>query len=231
MNKKGGWGGWGPLIALGIIILMLVLFDSVLKDEFDLIPSKEAFVEGYGNAIGFEYAFSSSGEPELLYRPLKYIFGSIPQKLIDITGRGTVTTTPDNPVSAGLVIIALWIIMFLIFGDIMNIFGPFSKAVNWAVAFLFVIIGANIKFISYVAVYFLIIFSAFGGFAILLSLFVPIVIFILFHFGGLSIREWVVKRRMQDVAARAAAGGTKVAGAIEGLDKVADALKKIKGSF
>ena len=220
MNKKGANVAF-PIVIVLVIIFLMIIVDVALGEEFNLIPRGVDFANHYGNARGFEEAFSSPA-----FKPLNYLFGYIPQILIDITGGGS-GTTPDNLVSAGLVIIALWTIIFLIFADIMNVFGPFSKYVNWAVAVLFAIIGANIKLVSYVAVYFLVIFSTFGSFAILLSLFMPILIFILFHFGGQTIRTWVILRRAQDRAIRAVAGGKEAAGAIEGLGEIGKGLEKI----
>ncbi len=226
MNKKGAWSGWGPSIAFAIILVALIFIFAY--NDIDIFPSSGEFTKGYGSAEGFDTAFGSPA-----FKPLNYIFGYIPQILVDITGgKGIGTegpTTEEASISAGLVIIALWTIMFLIFADIMNIFGPFSKPVNWAVAVLFAIIGANIKIVSYIAVYFLVIFSTFGSFAIMLSLFMPIILFVLFHFGGQKIRHWVIMRRAQDTALRAVAGSQKASGAIEGLGKIADSLKKISG--
>lgn len=211
MNKKGA-NTFVPLLVIGLIIFLMFALDYALED-FSFIPETTDLIN-FGNQVqGFESVFGND-----IFTPLNYVFGKVPDILSETTGEAK---------SAGLVIIALWTIMFLIFADIMNIFGPFSKPVNWAVAVLFAIIGANIKLISYVSVYFLVIFSTFGSFAILLSLFVPIILFILFHFGGMEIRKWVVNRRAQDAAIRAVAGGKEVAGVVEGLGEIGKGLEKV----
>ena len=220
-NRRGGkssmgnmWWFFGILVA--IIVIILIYAKS--SDTFSVWPY-EAFHQNLQSGfIGFENSavFGNSA-----FKFLNYIFGSIPNYLINTLGEG-------SEISSAIVIVAIWVMFFLIFADIMRVFSPFRAEISWIVAGLLAIICANLRFISVISVYMLTIMAAFGSLAVLFALGSVFVFFLLFHFGSENVRTWLMMRRAQDHAMRIAAGGEGIAGTIEGLEKIGESLKKAK---
>ncbi|MDO8508692.1 MAG: hypothetical protein Q7S27_03335 [Nanoarchaeota archaeon] len=219
MNKRGAVGksdykSWlGPVVIIIVIIVFMFIIDYASGDKFSVFPG-DKFSQNIGKEdVSYEIAFGKG------FGWLDYIVGKVPQYVIDVTG--------NNPQSSGIVIIALWIVFFLIFADIFYMFGNFSGYVRWPVAGLLALIFANVKVISNVTVYFLTVFALFGSLSAIFSIGFVFVMFILFHFGGSGVRTWIAMRRAGDKAMRAVAGGEEVAGTLEGLKKVGEELEKI----
>ena len=63
--------------------------------------------------------------------------------------------------------------------------------------------------------------AIFGTGAVLISILWVFAFFILFHFGSSTVREWAIKRRAEDAAIRAVAGGKKAASGIQVLKDIA----------
>jgi hypothetical protein len=211
MNKRGA--EWGLIFLIGIIGLVLVA--AFFSDNFDFFPDKENFNLP---AKGFEEIITVKGQPVNSLSVLNYIFGKVPGYLIQIVD--------NNRISAAIIIFALWVIFFLIFADIMKLYGGFSSTVNWVVAALLAVVGANLKIISVVMVYFLTILSVFGAFAVILAIAAIFGIFVLFHFGSQSLRRKLLIRRAQDAGMRALAGGEKAAAGIAVAKKMAEEAAK-----
>ncbi len=210
LGKGGANIGWGLPIILIITVLLFVVAAS--SDDFDLFPSPDNFKKP---GVSFSEVLTT-GRVALPAFPglflLDFIFGKIPGHLLD---------TVENAMSAAIIVIALWFILFLIFADMLRLFGNFSSAINWLVAGLLVLIGANLSILSSVVVYFLSVFAVFGSLAIVFSLGAIIVIFIMFHFGSSYMRRWIIERRAEDAAIKAVAGAKEAAAGIQILRDLA----------
>lgn len=218
MNRRGKWGSaWW----IFIIIIILVSVFAALSDDFDIF-SKDVFTANYDKGlVGYEdsdvFGEKLSEGQRRPFTILNFIFGKVPQHLIETTNSG---------VGAGIVMLAIWLMFFLIFADILKLFSTFSPTVNWIIAGLFVIIISNLNFIPYISIYFLTIMAVFGAFSVLFAVGSIFVLFVFFHFGGMDIRNWILQRRAQDAALRSVAGGKIVASGATVLADVAAAAKK-----
>lgn len=196
MNRRGA--EWGPIILGGILILGLVLF-SIFYDGFTLTPDSLL----NQNTYSFNYAFGgTNGNLEWL----DYVFGVIPANLAD---------TVNNEISAGIVIIAMWLIFLLVFVDIFRMFSFFSQPVNVLTAVLLTVISANIHGISFLTSYFLAVFAILGSFSIIAGIGFALVLGFLFHFGGQGIRDWIQNRRLGDETYKATIGAARAAAGVE----------------
>ncbi len=214
VNRKGKvhYTFW---IALVFIVGILIFVDIALGDTFDLWPGTALGDNLNSGGIGFEDA-QVFGNPSFKF--FNYIFGQIPQFLIDDL---------ENATSAAIIVVAIWALFFLAFSDIFRMFGGiFSPAVGWISAGLVAVIAANLKFVSVIAIYMLTVMAAFGSLAVLVVLASTFGLFLMFHFGLSDIREMLIMRRAEESALKAAAGGEIMASGAGVLAKLAKKAKE-----
>jgi len=102
-----------------------------------------------------------------------FIIGEVPQFLIDWT----------NPISASIIIIALFFILVFTFSDILSAFGSFSSEyISWSIGIALAVIAANLKAIMWIAVVGFSIASGLGVLAVVVGVGAPFVIFLVLHF-------------------------------------------------
>jgi len=216
-----------PWVALIILVILTIIFS--VNGTINLWPEDVGWRESY--SFGQIIRTGDTQGPISDFYILDYFFGPVPKILVDMTGTDprpvppTPEVDPPQPTqgySAVIIVIAMWIAFFLIFVDIMYMFGGFNNYVNWVVGLCLTIVGANLKVISFLFGYFLGVLSVFGALGIFLAIAYVFILFIAFHFGGTAFRKWFILRRAQDHAIRAAAGGKKVASAVEVLREIAD---------
>jgi len=129
--------------------------------------------------------------------------------------------------SAAIIIIGIWLLLLLAFGDILTLFSMFSKPIAWVIAVVLAIIAANLKAVMFMAVILLAVSAFLGAFAVVGGIGTAFVMFILFHWGTSKFRRRLMVRRAEDVAMRAVAGGAKVKGVIKGLGKIGEGLEEV----
>ncbi len=130
---------------------------------------------------------------------LDFVYGQIPSFLIEWT----------NETSALIIIIGIWVLLFLSFGDILSLFGTFSPAISWIIGGVLAIIAANFKILSFISVVGLVLASGLGTIAVFVNIIAIFIIFILFNYGKQEVREWVWKRKVAELKLRAAMGSAK----------------------
>ncbi len=194
INKRGKSANAGVWIVgiIGAILLIYFLITissgSIEISTADKDFSKKSFGEiNFGGSVGTISSLSF----------FDYIFGGVPKYL---------TQWVSNDVSALIVSLGVWALLLLAFSDIIFLFGTFGKGTSWLISVILTIIAANLNVITAVAVYALAITAFLGTYAIVASIFLIFVMFILFHFGSSQLRSWVLKRRWQDLKLKAAAG-------------------------
>tara|TARA_Y100000310_G_C20331393_1_gene645419 strand:- start:53 stop:709 length:657 start_codon:yes stop_codon:yes gene_type:complete len=145
---------------------------------------------------------------------LSYIIGEVPQAIVDATSNyGSVT-----------VIVLVFFMLLLMFGDILSSFGTFgNKYIAWVIATMLTIVAANFKLVMiYAAVGFGLV-STLGIFAAVLSIFVPFVISIMVHLLFLgNVKRWAKDKQARlkqgeniDAFDRGFMGTTKVGKTLE----------------
>jgi len=148
---------------------------------------------------------------------LKYIFGQVPT----VNGVGTL-----SPI---IITLAIWLLVFVTFSDIIATFSSFSTGVSWIVGFCLATIAANLawttKLLAIISGTFIFVSTA----ALFIGLFASFVAFAFVNWGLMDFRVWLKNRRILMKAdedyAKAAAGGKKISGGLEGFAEVTKALK------
>lgn len=138
-----------------------------------------------------------------------------------------ISSSAINEVSAGIITLSVWLLLFITFSDIIASFSTFSKWVSWGIGFLVAVIAANLGFIVAITTWFIGLFAFLGTLSVVVGLTIAFVAFIAINIGVGKFAEWALKRRATMSAHQAAAGGKKVAGAIEGLGDIGKSLQKL----
>ncbi len=155
MRNSGSMVGIIVLAVIGIIIFALVYDSNSTADPRSATPVK------FGEAIG---------QPELNW--VSYIIGGVPDFLIDWT----------NPISASIIVITLFVMLFVVFSDILGMFGTFSsQSINYLIGFALALIAANLKLIMFIAVWSMILTSGLGVIGAFVGIAVPFILFIAIH--------------------------------------------------
>lgn len=145
---------------------------------------------------------------------LKYIFGEV-------------TAISTNDISNMIITIAVWLLVFITFGDIISTFSTFSTWVSWSISFLIGVIAANIGLMTGIIAVTTGVFAFLGTAAVYVGLGAAFFVFIAINLGLTQFKKWIVKRRAMITAATEEAGGTKLAGTIKGLGAAGKALESV----
>lgn len=130
----------------------------------------------------------------------RYIFGEIPAGV------------SDNNISAAIVTIAVWVLIVITFGDIIAMFGTFSKWVAWGIGLIVGVIVANIGINVKIIAGLTSIFAWLGTIAIYAGLITAFVAFFAVNFGIASAKGWLERRKQLE---KAATGKTKITSGID----------------
>ncbi len=219
MNRKGAWDTFvGVSIAvLVVVFISWVIWGNPFSTPGSFLPPDQqgptipSIWDGAQETVSFETLFGN-----VRAKPLDYIFGGVPQYLVD--------TTSEQ--SAAIIMIGIWFLFLLTFADILTVFGFFSKYVAWLSAVILVVLAANLKFISVISVGLLFVTSFLGVLSVLASIASVFIMFLVFHWGSHQLKERMILRRAQDQAIRAVAGGRKAASGISVLKDIVAASEK-----
>lgn len=178
MNKRGTNA---VLIIVALLGLALVVW-FLLSGDVNFSTSEKDFSTNSFESVNYRLRF------------LDYVFGEIPTYLDNSIG-GT---------SSVIITIGVWLLLLLAFGDIISMFGSFSKGVSWVIAVVLAILAANLKFITFMSVYVLSIATVFGAYSVVVGIILIFALFIAFHFGSEQVQEWVVRKRRRELQLKAA---------------------------
>ena len=147
-------------------------------------------------------------------------------KFLQYTFGETIEYGGISEISAAIITVAIWLLFFLTFSDIIATFSSFSKWVSWLVGLLLAIIAANMGFIIKLAAVLTGIFAFLGTLAIFAALGAALFAFVAVNLGMWKVRGWILKRKAMMSAAKQEAGGAKLAGTLSAIDKISEAFKK-----
>lgn len=142
-----------------------------------------------------------------------------------------ITSDSINEVSAGIITIAIWLLLFISFSDIIVSFSSFSPAISWGIGFLIAVIAANLGFVVSVVTWCIGAFAFLAGLSVIVGLIFAFVAFIGINLGIGKFASWALQRRAVLTAHQAVAGGKKAAGAVEGIGSIGEALKKLGAKY
>jgi hypothetical protein len=206
------------IIAFLAIVFLLVAFNSSNSftgnavTGYDVSPSSSTPTYTTVEAGDWYSLLGSSG----FVNVFRYVFG-VPVQL------GSVITSI-------VVTIAVWLLLFFTFGDIIASFSSFSKWVSWVIAGLMTLIMANLGFVVKMTIFFVSVFAFVGTISVYVGLGTALVVFLLVNFGVASAGRWIMNRRIlmraSQVEVQNKAGGTDIKGVIEGLGEIGEGLYK-----
>ena len=215
INKRGQGWDWGVIVPT-IIVIGVILFISYLIWGF---PSNLGSAPDQTPSIG-EAVKDAKSFGDIFENPraaiLDNIFGKVPPFLINLT----------SDISAAIIIIGIWLLLVLTFGDILSVFGVFSPMIGWITGIVLGIIAANIKVVMYFAVVALIITYGLGALSVVLSIILTFGIFIAFNFGTQKLRQMLLNRKMTELRLRAATGSAKAKAGLETLAEIGQAAAR-----
>jgi len=150
-----------------------------------------------------------------VWNVFRYIFGDL-----------EAVTFTNDAISAAVVTIAVWLMIFITFSDIFTNFSTFSTPVSWGIGFLLAVIAANFNAPVVLIAWLSSFFVSLGVIAVYVGLGAAFVVFLLINLGVSSAGPWIKNRKAMAVAGNMKAGGTETAGAVRGLKQIGKALKE-----
>lgn len=219
MNKKGAATDFlkSPVfwtVAVVIVFTISVFLFPFLSSLFsDTISTEKA-----KGISGFNDVLTDSAIPESILTISGFIFGQIPNALLDQT---------TSAIGAVIIAIAVWFLIFFTFGDIIATFSTFNKSISWAIAFLLAVISANLQLTTNITLLASSIFVSLGLVGLFLGLGSAFVAFVLVNFGVQSAKPWLIQRRALMEAATGKAGAVKAAGGLEVLADIEEKAEEI----
>jgi hypothetical protein len=168
-NKKGAInpGMVGLILIVGIIAIALIwsaISSNPSTGWTDKVTSFVSTSKPIGDAWGGGKASSVNW--------LSYIFGNVPQGVIDLT---------SGP-SSVIVMILIFVILFLMFSDILSTFGTFgNEYIPWIIGFVLTIIAANIKAVMFITAFSFGLISGLGAITVLVGIATPFLVYFVFH--------------------------------------------------
>jgi hypothetical protein len=106
-----------------------------------------------------------------------------------------------NVYSGMVIVIAVWILLFVTFSDIIGTFSTFNKGVSWVIGFLIATISAQMNFLISVVSFLAKTFAALGSLAVFVGLGAAFLAFLAVNLGLTSLRKFIIKRRMMKTIA------------------------------
>ncbi|MBI3334765.1 hypothetical protein HYZ97_04735 [Candidatus Pacearchaeota archaeon] len=215
LNKRGAAHHWvvGIFIVALLISVLVAIMSSPVWDKITAAASTpvDTSTSSFAVLLGNGWVF------------LDYIFGKPAAFLTSVT---------SSQYSPLIITIAIWLMLFITFGDIIATFGTFSEKIyGWLLGFLLAVIAANLKAVVYMIAFSVGLFSALGSAAVLLGVGTSFFVFLAVNFGLKQFGPFIMRRRAMYTAAtaeiKAEAGGKKLAGTIKGLGAAGKALEKI----
>jgi len=212
LNKRGQTVEVGGLtkflIVAGIFVGIIALWGLITGSwpwQAESFLGIDTLSQALNTLVGYEKVFDNGN-----LKFLNYIFGNVPQYLID--------NTIGKEISAGIIMIGIWLMFFLIFSDIAVLFSTFRPFIGWIIGFVLTIMAANLKITTYLAVFVTAFTAGFGVLSVGVALVLMFILFLMFNFGSEAVRSWIVARKTSEIDMRARIGRTRM---VEGAETAA----------
>lgn len=205
---------WWIIIFIGIIFVIYLVFaisnnQINFKDFFSL--EVKTIPEIVGGFSGSNVALTQ------VVSIFNWIIGPVSVTTINLSG---------SEISALIITVAIWIMILLMFGDILSTLSFFSKGVSWALAILLTIVLANLKFAVLIAAGMTAIFGTFGVIAAYLGLAASFIAFLGVDWGVKSMMPWIMRRKSAIGAVRSKATTEQIKAAIGHYKEIGETLSK-----
>lgn len=199
-NKKGLSGGVLAIIIIFVLTLLIALV-FFLRNNYSDHPSIP-ISEVYDNAnLNF----------------LNYIIGDVPGLLIGGVGK----------YSAAIIMILFSILFMITFADILFSFSLFTKPTAVVIGIILGLITVNIKLVTYLATFFLLLAAPLGAFSVAVGIAVPFILFMFLNFALFKVGFALQKAKDAREFNKAKLGANRLAQNVEVLSDVAAGVANV----
>jgi hypothetical protein len=150
----------------------------------------------------------------------KYLFGPLINN-VDLKNVSNV-----NDVSLTIITIAVWLLIFITFSDIISAFSTFSQGVSWGIGFLVAVIAANLGFVVLVVASFASWFAFAGTAAVFIGLGGAFIAFIVVNLGLVKFKPWIDSRKRMVESSRIRRGANEAAEGVHTSRRIARAARE-----
>jgi hypothetical protein len=215
-----------PFIIGSIIFLVLLLI--LLAVQFN---STGKVITGYGGQGSTVNAQSDKGVPvdwaktfgmDTSNNRLNHVFPTIfrwifgqPYKIEGV-----------EDVSVLILTIAIWLLVFLTFADIISTFSSFKKWISWTIGFLIAIMMAQFNFQIRFILFLSKVFTMTASTAVFVGLGGAFFAFLVVNLGLWNFRKWILHRKYLMIANKADVGAKSASDAITHLGEIETAFAK-----
>ncbi len=186
LAKRGQLDSGGTIALIFIAVVILI---SLVVYGYSNFTEYESEVEP--ETVNIKSILPMAEGPSLFF--LTYILGQVPLSLIERSG--------DE--AALVIMISMFLILLLSFGDILYALSPFSKPVAWTIGFLLTIIAVNFKVLVYLSLFGFGLVGGVGIVSTILAILTPFALFGLFNYllivKGFDLRELKNAQKTQHV--------------------------------
>ncbi len=186
-DKRGA--AKGLLIFLAIIIVIGILLYSFNYNPLSNISVEDKGVKTVQDILNEQFSVSSEGAGKRLISVvggiLSLVIGDVPNNMISEGSKG---------MSALIVIICMWLMMILIFGDIFRNFSSLSDNISWIIGLLLAIAAANLQMLQKFAATATALFAGLGALASFAGLFASFIAFFVAEWGLEAFKPWLERR-------------------------------------
>ncbi len=217
-NKKGKSNFWRNFLVFGILILFIVggvyvftgfEFNESKLENVNLVPTADVFLQRFvdcdvstpdcQNTASYRFA-SFSGNT------FSFLIGDVPDLKVVRTGDefATIFSNPKGVSLFGtfIVLLCIWIMVALVFGDVLRNFSAISASLAFPIGFLFAIAAANLGVLADFVTIATQWFAMFGVVAIYIALGLSFIAFIAVESGLKFFAPWVMRRKGMQIAAK-----------------------------
>lgn len=207
------------LIIVAIIGALYFIFQPAVGGKWFFEKSGTTVLTKVPKIIGDQFSPTSTvgkNFATLIGNVLGFVVGEVP-----VTSDGK---TDKSGMSALIVILCIWAMMALLFGDVLRNFSMLSKEISFAIGVLLAIAAANLGVLSGFVSTLTGVFAGFGVAAMYLGLGASFVAFVAVEMGIGSLAPWIMRRKSMQEAVKAQHTTGTILDAIKHYKKVGKEL-------
>ncbi len=187
VKLKASYVLWS-FVAIAVLLILVYVFTGFNFDVNSPEVDEWKGTTSVSEVLNIQFNPSSdAGERvvNVLGSILSFVLGSIPNIMLSLT----------NEMGALIVLICIWAMLALVFGDIFKNFSSLSASTSWAVAILLVIAAANLGVLNIAVARLTYVFAFLGAFAVYAGLFASIIAWFAVEWGIGGLSEWIMRRK------------------------------------
>lgn len=217
------------LIGLALVLAIYVIFGDSFGNIFSNLGegSSSTIPIPVSQILDLQFP-GASGAAE---RALNLVGGVLGFIIGEIPVTGTTIAKGSSGMSSLIVVLCIWAMMALAFGDIFRSLSFFSEGISWGIAVLLAIAAANLGVLSSWLILFTKIFASAGVVAVYIGLLGSFFAFVIIELGIGHFGPWLMKRKAMQAAgkyqAKSILGARKLETTVTSLGTIGEAIKNL----